>query len=179
MRRSTVMAVMAAAAVTAAAIYAAQATLTSDEPMTGTATVWDGDTIRVNGHRIRLFGIDAFERKQTCRRSNADPYPCGAEATEYLRQLVKDQTVICHETPKSRDRYGRTVASCFIESHSRWYKQRRTTDLAEEMVRAGYAVDDSRYSKGQYAEAEVRAKQNGFGAWSGTFEPPSEWRKKK
>jgi endonuclease YncB( thermonuclease family) len=34
--------------------------------LTGRASVIDGDTIAIHGERIRLFGIDAPESRQTC-----------------------------------------------------------------------------------------------------------------
>jgi endonuclease YncB( thermonuclease family) len=34
--------------------------------ITGPATVIDGDTIDIEGRRIRLYGIDAPESRQTC-----------------------------------------------------------------------------------------------------------------
>lgn len=37
------------------------------EVMAGGARILDGDTLDLDGQRIRLYGIDAPEREQTCR----------------------------------------------------------------------------------------------------------------
>lgn len=37
--------------------------------LTGTVSVIDGDTLDMGGAHIRLFGIDAPESDQTCRRN--------------------------------------------------------------------------------------------------------------
>ena len=38
------------------------------EDITGYAKVIDGDTIKINGNKIRLYGIDAPENKQICSK---------------------------------------------------------------------------------------------------------------
>ena len=60
----------------------------------GQATVTDGDSLQVSGHRIRLFGIDAPESRQTC---------------------VAGRPVACAE--RDRDRSGRIVAVCRVDGH--------------------------------------------------------------
>jgi endonuclease YncB( thermonuclease family) len=45
--------------------------------LSGTARVIDGDTIAIGNTRIRLWGIDAPEREQTCFAKNGDIYECG------------------------------------------------------------------------------------------------------
>ena len=42
------------------------------ETIIGKATVIDGDTIKINGIKIRLFGIDAPEKKQLCQKAFLD-----------------------------------------------------------------------------------------------------------
>ena len=101
--------------------------------LTAALTITDGDTIRDGALRIRIWGIDAPEMDS--RR--------GPLARAHLRDLIDGQPVSCN--PVDTDRYGRTVAQC-------WLPDGR--DLACEMVRAGWAVDMPRYSKGAYARCE-------------------------
>ena len=64
--------------------------------ISGVAKVIDGDTIRIEKKKIRLFGIDAPEKKQKCRKPwltlsfltfNKD-YPCGEISTLKLKAEV-------------------------------------------------------------------------------------------
>ena len=45
--------------------------------LSGTARVIDGHTITIGDTRIRLWGIDAPEREQTCQGKDSDIYECG------------------------------------------------------------------------------------------------------
>lgn len=67
----------------------------------------DGDTLRCDGQRIRLLGIDAPEMPGHCRKGRdcapGDPYASTASLKALLRGKVDVQPVIT-------DRYGRTVA---------------------------------------------------------------------
>lgn len=51
------------------------------------AAVVDGDTLVLDGLRVRLWGIDAPERNQTCRR-DGQAYRCGEAATQALREWI-------------------------------------------------------------------------------------------
>ena len=93
-------------------------------------TAVDGDTIKLDGTTYRLWGIDAPETRQTCTSG----WPAGMEATDLLRALMRDKTVMCE--PKTTDRYGRTVAICRADGR----------DLGADMVSAGYALAFVRYS---------------------------------
>jgi endonuclease YncB( thermonuclease family) len=125
--------------------------------------VIDGDTLEISAETIRLWGIDAPEDGQTCRRAETS-YDCGAEALAALSRLVSGRAVRCEA--RYKDRYGRTVARCFIGG----------VDLGGELVRLGWALDYERYSKGHYRQNQVEAKAKGRGLWSGEFAPPWEWR---
>lgn len=127
--------------------------------------VVDGDGLRVGSEVIRLWGIDAPERDQTCTVEEA-VHPCGEDATFLLGALVMQGNLTC-ET-QDTDRYGRTVARCFAGGR----------DLAGEMVRHGYALDWPRYSNGFYAAQEQEAREHGRGMWAGEFVKPWEWRRR-
>jgi endonuclease YncB( thermonuclease family) len=130
---------------------------------TGPARVIDGDTLEVAGVRVRLWGIDAPESRQTCEADGQD-YACGERATRHLRTLVADRTVSCE--PRTRDRYGRTVALCRTDG----------SDLGAAMVRDGWALAFVRYAADYVAE-ELEARAARRGLWQGAFTLPWEWRR--
>src|SRR5260370_396259 len=76
--------------------------------------VIDGDTFDMDGIRIRLWGIDAPEMKQTCRGKDGQTYECGRDSAAVMRELTRDRLVECKS--RDRDRYGRAVAVCRTES---------------------------------------------------------------
>ena len=54
----------------------------------GKIKVIDGDTIKMDGTRIRLFGIDAPEKNQICVNKNNESYNCGSISTKALKKYV-------------------------------------------------------------------------------------------
>ena len=52
-------------------------------------SISDGDTLRSGKLRIRLFGIDAPEKRQQCTTAEGQQWDCGVEAREALKQLVE------------------------------------------------------------------------------------------
>ncbi|KAK9814039.1 hypothetical protein WJX73_009878 [Symbiochloris irregularis] len=133
----------------------------------GSARVIDGDTLQVDGKRVRLFAIDAPEIKQTCTDKRGFDYTCGRAAARALQTAVGHSPVLC--TSRQLDQYGRTVAEC----HN---SQRQ--DLGHLMVAKGHAIAYSRYSN-KYVLDETKAKQQKLGIWQGKFEIPATWRKKQ
>ena len=122
--------------------------------ITGPATVTDGDSIKIDGQRIRIRGIDAPEAKQLCQR-DGEPWQCGKSATEALKSWIGDRPVSCEEL--DRDRYKRIIAKCLVDGQ----------DLGEWMVLNGWAVAYVRYSY-EYTRAEHFAKTDwrGYGSAS-------------
>ena len=134
----------------------------------GRASVIDGDTIDIQGQRIRFNGIDAPESRQPCKDGDGQAYRCGKVSAEALDKFLSQSRPTRCEV-LNRDRYKRFVADCFRsdgESVSAW------------MARNGHAVDWPRYSKGAYAAFQADAMKERLGVWTGQFEMPWEWRKR-
>jgi len=124
------------------------------------AYAWDGDDLVIDGKRICLHGIDAFERSQTCTKDGT-AWPCGMEAWRTLQELVAGRQVRCVLAQTSETR-GRPVMRCYTGD----------LELNAEMVRLGLAVDCVRFSKGRCAAIEQEARAARRGAWAGTFVQP-------
>jgi endonuclease YncB( thermonuclease family) len=128
--------------------------------LTGQASILDGDTLEIHGTRVRLWGIDAPESTQLCRRADSNLYRCGAKAASDLDAFIARRPVNCE--PVSHDQYGRTVAKCFVSR----------IDLGEWLVRNGLALDWPQYSRGQYGTAQHAADHAGRGIWAGSYVAP-------
>lgn len=140
----------------------------AQDTLRGVPYVIDGDTIIVNGTHVRLAAIDAPETDQTCADATGQAYRCGLLAASALEQEIAGRSVTCTQT--DTDKYGRVVAYCVIGG----------LDLGEFMVRAGMAVDYTRYDpEGKYVEAQQDAKTAGRGIWQGAFTEPEIWRHRK
>ncbi|MAD35821.1 MAG: succinoglycan biosynthesis protein [Tistrella sp.] len=134
------------------------------EQITGSARVIDGDTLSVDGTRIRLYGIDAPETKQSCLDEMQRRWACGREATQWLRSLVSGQTVVCDVL--DQDRYGRVVGRCLVNGY----------DINRRMVADGMAVAYVNYSR-DYVADQASAQAAGRGLWAGRFTMPWEYRR--
>ena len=139
-------------------------------------TVVDGDTLRIDDKRIRIWGIDAPELKQTCLRSDRIWF-CGKEARSFLVKKIDENVVQCDTLYK--DRYMRTVARCKLLSKKISNNADEVKDLGSEMVRNGWAFDYDHYSHGAYSLEQQDARENRRGVWSSEFEFPWEWRRRK
>ena len=126
--------------------------------------VVDGDTIILNGEKIRFSGIDTPELKQTCLKDNEE-VGCGMFAKMLLVKKIGNNTPIC--IGKEKDFYKRTLAECFVNGES----------LSKFLVRSGYAFAYRKYSK-KFIVDEDYAKSNKLGMWSMQFDYPWDWRKK-
>ena len=132
--------------------------------------VVDGDTIVLDGIKIRLKGIDAPESKQECisysGANRRTKIPCGEIATAELNNIIGKNKVHCSN--EGKDIYNRQLSYCYVGE----------VNINEEMVRRGYAVAAIKYDK-SFKLDEKLAKSTKEGLWAGEFEDPRKWRKRK
>ena len=123
----------------------------------------DGDTIVLNGEKIRFSGIDTPELKQTCMNGNQKVF-CGMFAKMLLVKKIGNEIPQCIR--EGKDTYKRTLAECFINGES----------LSVFLVRSGYAFAYRKYSD-KFIKEEEFAKKNKLGMWSMKFQYPWDFRK--
>ena len=141
-------------------------------------SVYDGDTLEViRGQcllahfrlrcpmqRLRLLGVDAFERLQTCGDGKGGHWYCGAVATARLRQLVAMPGFSCQVDEEFVDRHAREFAVCHVGGE----------DVGKTLVSEGLAFAYGRRTR--YIAIEEEAKSEKRGAWAGTFVRPQFFR---
>ena len=125
--------------------------------------VVDGDTIVINGEKIRFSGIDTPELKQTCMDGDEKVF-CGQSAKKLLIKKIGNEIPEC--ISEGKDVYKRTLAECFINGES----------LSAFLVRSGYAFAYRKYSD-KFIKDEEFAKENKLGIWAMKFQYPWDFRK--
>ena len=123
----------------------------------------DGDTIILNGEKIRFSGIDTPELKQTCMIGDQKVF-CGISAKMLLIKKIGNETPKCIR--EGKDIYKRTLAECFVKGES----------LSVFLVKSGYAFAYKKYSD-KFIKEEEFAKENKLGMWSMKFQYPWDFRK--
>ena len=147
----------------------------SEKIILGKAKIIDGDTIKINKKKIRLFGIDAPEKEQICKKiymsflifNFQKNYKCGEKSALALLKKLKNKEVKCILEDK-KDRYKRNIGICYVKN----------IDINKWLVKNGHALAYSKYSK-KYVLDEQYAKKNKLGVWKGTFTEPEKWRRIK
>jgi endonuclease YncB( thermonuclease family) len=133
----------------------------------GVATAIDADTLDVGGGpRVRLFGIDAPEIGQRCKRPEGREWKCGIEARNRLADLVDGKEVRC--AGDAFDDYQRLLARCAVDG----------VEVNALLVREGLAWAFIKYSR-SYVDLEAAARAGHLGIWNGTAQPAWKYRAKR
>jgi endonuclease YncB( thermonuclease family) len=121
----------------------------------------DGDTVRFGSQIVRLFGIEAPEKGQTCDDGRWHPGPLAKKA---LEDFIAGRPVNCRQIDYDA-RNGRPVVQCYAGDD----------DLQAMMVSAGWAWSFGRYSS-RYEPEERDAIVRKAGVHGHRCVPASEWR---
>jgi len=137
----------------------------SEPPIVGRAFAIGGDTLRVGRQTVRLEGIAAPDRDQTCTRGDNRRWRCGEAAQAALSRIVSGREVRCE--PAGKDDGGTVRAACAIA----------TRDVAAALVEGGHVLAESGLLP-RYRSEQAKAQQDKAGLWAGgaTPERPDEWR---
>ena len=125
----------------------------------------DGDTLGINGERIRILNIDAPESRQKCKALSGSEWKCGQWAANKLAEWIGQLTVTCETTRK--DQYGRWLARCDVAGVS----------VGNWLVGHGWAVPYRDCKCEEIRALSKEAEAQNAGIWGGEFVMPWEWRK--
>lgn len=117
----------------------------------GPVVVEEGTTIRARRMRVRLAGVVAIDREETCRDAADVEWRCGARALAGLRRTVRLRPVDCLLPQDARSGVFEGVCA-FVAGG----------DLGEAFVASGWA---RAAPEGPYLDAEAAARRAGRGAW--------------
>ena len=129
----------------------------------GAIRVIDGDTIVVGKTKVRLHGIDAPELGQPCTDAQGVSWDCGTWVAREVRARWQGQRATC--TTRTRDRYGRAVATCHVGQ----------MDIGRSLVSDGLALAYRKYSMA-YDLDEKAAVVAGRGLHGHEMQRPSRYR---
>lgn len=145
----------------------------------GKARVIDGDTIEINGEKIRLVCIDTPEsnyrgKTQYCLDNETD---CGDLAKKALKEAINKKDVRCEY--EKRDMYGRILGMC--QEYSYWNTYPYWGTYNYEMIYNGYAwfYPGGKECKGfrEAFEQAILEERGLFDEDIGGFKDPKAWRK--
>jgi len=136
------------------------------ETIAGQASVVDGDTIEVDGARVRIMDLDAPEVDQTCLlRDDGREWPCGRIAATILSEWISQYRVTCRTY--GTDNAGRWLARCDVD----------TIDVATWMAGNGWGLPNQDCHCEAVRAWATFARSKRAGIWGSDFVMPWVWRK--
>jgi len=122
----------------------------------GLPAVVSANSFQLQGRTVVLWGVAVPQSQVPCVTGQVS-WSCGTESLTALRQFLGLHEVACFD--KGNDNAGRMVGQCFVGP----------LDVAGDMVRNGWAVADSNYTRA-YTPQESDAKFKRRGIWTGNFD---------
>jgi endonuclease YncB( thermonuclease family) len=120
----------------------------------------DGETIGLGDRVVRLYGMAAPMRGETCQGPRGDSFDCGGASAAALVRLVSSRAVTCRIV--GQDGFGRGIGQC----------EAAGTELSRTLVGEGFAVATGSALR----PVELQARQAARGLWSHRAGAPQDWR---
>lgn len=125
----------------------------------GEGKALSGDIVVVDRVPVRLWGMDAMERRQSCMHNGVRVEDCGLVPMQMLQDFFDRAPIDC--TIESVDDWGRAVARCVVER----------VDMGGMLVHAGYALATPQGTPA-YHTHQAAAESAKAGVWAGYFMQP-------
>ncbi len=135
--------------------------------LVGTPVVRDSSVMMLGGRSFSLWGVMPLAGDQKCWNEKSS-WDCGEQATIALKHFAENGYLECHIMDEPVE--GRLKAQCFRK------KGDKSIDVAQFMVRHGWAMDDAETSGGQYAKDQEEAVRKKRGIWGSRFQTAEDWR---
>lgn len=132
--------------------------------LAGQVRVHDGDDLIIGETRVRLFGVDAPERSQTCVTEHGLRWACGEDVRRRLAARYDGRQAVCDG--QGTGHYGRTLGVCFVDGEN----------VNDWLVSQGWAFAYRRYSM-MFDGAENRAAATRRGLHATAYQAPSTYRR--
>ena len=129
----------------------------------GVGKAFDGHSLTVGEHPVRLNGIETPGLKQLCATSSGTSWKCGKKSYERLSKLVDGKNVVCMvDNPAGIG----AAATCSAS---------RVSDIGRLLTSEGLAITN-KHSMDKYRQELRLARSFKKGIWTGSFQDPAKWR---
>ncbi|UFN51273.1 thermonuclease family protein [Roseomonas sp. OT10] len=125
----------------------------------GEVRVVDGETLRLGDRVVRLEGVEAPVRGQSCSDPAGRSFDCGARAAERLAEMVAERPLTCRV--ERHDAFRRAYGLC----------EAGGTAINRVLVAEGWALASS----DDFEEQETAARTSGRGLWARGGRLPQGW----
>ncbi len=134
------------------------------DTITGAITFHSADVASVGDMLVRLSGVHGPTSDDMCLTASGKKYDCGDWAEAGMRAVVAERDVTCDIFGQTDSESGAKYAKCSLT-----LRNGKTRDLAEIGLESGILVLPEELETDPYRISQDKARNSGYGVWSGTY----------